>query len=321
MTRSTRTSVPARRRGHLPTSSVARRPPSPGPSSVGRKTLAGHSFSRIAVDAPRAGGSGSPSGAPIQTWNPLGALLGWLRSWFHDGDAEDHATPAPAAAAAPPAPAAPALSSSPATPPTPSAASSSSPASSSSASAAATAPKPELDRATAAASVLRKFGPDGRPTLQQIEDHLTSTYGDGHTLPKNLHPVLQEARSLAETQRSHRPQSSAAAAAPASSSSASSSSSSGPQPAGYTLDGSAPKPSAALSEHKTGMEAYATFVRHLEAGCHPLEAARALGDSNVKKLQGGVDQYEARLSRSHRVTFSFDSKHKTVQIHQAGGHT
>jgi mRNA-degrading endonuclease RelE of RelBE toxin-antitoxin system len=61
------------------------------------------------------------------------------------------------------------------------------------------------------------------------------------------------------------------------------------------------------------------FQDTVRAGTHPKEAAREIGDSDYKCLQG--NQYQIRLSQHNRATFLVDDTTQTVTILQVGGHT
>lgn len=62
-----------------------------------------------------------------------------------------------------------------------------------------------------------------------------------------------------------------------------------------------------------------TFQNGIRSGKSPREAAAEMGGADFKNLQD--DQYQIRLSRGNRVTFTIDENDKVVTILQVGGHT
>ena len=54
-------------------------------------------------------------------------------------------------------------------------------------------------------------------------------------------------------------------------------------------------------------------------GKHPRTAAQEAGDTMYENLQG--DQYQIRLSKANRATFTVDDDNERVTFLQVGGHT
>lgn len=84
----------------------------------------------------------------------------------------------------------------------------------------------------------------------------------------------------------------------------------------WTLDKNGVTPSVQLTP--TEQDHLNEFMNRVRAGDSPSVAASGWG-SDYKCLQG--DQYQIRLSRNNRATFTVNTNTEVVTMLQVGGHT
>lgn len=66
---------------------------------------------------------------------------------------------------------------------------------------------------------------------------------------------------------------------------------------------------------------YNSFRNAVANGAHPKNAAEEARATPYKKLKGSNNQYQIRLSRGNRATFTVNEGTESVTVHQVGGHT
>ena len=93
----------------------------------------------------------------------------------------------------------------------------------------------------------------------------------------------------------------------------------------WTVDETSPRSTYNKGQHEevpaAGMKKYYEWRNMIVTqNCHPKIAAENVGDMWYKKLMGGSEVFEIRLTQKHRVFFRVNSTSHVVTIDKVGGH-